>query len=306
MKNLKIYSCVFFTISLLFQSLTSYSQVVFEVGIEKRDMSKGNQMSYMIDIPQADLETVQKNWIKLLQEETKEKAVITDHEIFIKGTMAKEVVQKPINIYSFVYKVDSSIRIYSFYEIDSVFFEYSGEETDIAGEKMYNGITNFKRKFAVEQYIIAVKGEMEEEQNILKTLQSDLKKLEKENESLHKEIKENEQNIAEANDELGLLDADNERLLVSLTSQRASVASISDSELKKEANKELKSLESEKKKVGNRIEKEQKDIVEFESDIKSCKKEIDKNLDLQEEKKMEIILQEELIKSVTAKLEGIK
>lgn len=306
MKNLRSFVIIFLILTLIFGSKISFSQVVFEVGIEKREMSKGSQMGYMIDIPQSDLETVRKNWIKLLQEESKEKAVVTDHEIFIEGTLTKEVIQKPINIYSFVYEVDSLVRIYSFFEIDSAFFEYSGDETDIAGEKMYNGITNFKRKFAISQYIIAIEEEMDEEQSILKTLQSDLKKLEKENENLHKEIKENEQNIAEANDELSLLAADNERLLSSITTQRTSVAEISDAELKKDAKKELKSLESEKKKVGNKIEKEQKDIVEFESDIKSCEKDIEKNLELQEEKKNEIESQEDVIKSVTAKLEGIK
>lgn len=306
MNYLKTFVFLFSFFSLLVGSETSIGQVVFEVSIEKREMSKGSYTSYMIDIPHADLETVKKNWIKLIQEETKEKAVVTDHEIYIEGAMAKEVVQKPINIYSFVYEVDSSIRIYSFFEIDSVFFDYSGDETDIVGEKMYNGITNFKRKFATDQYIFAVKEEMELEQGVLKTLQSDLKKLEKENESLHKEIKENEQNISEANDELEMLSADNERLLETISKKRADVAAISDAELKKEAKKELKSLESEKKKVGNKIEKERKDIVEYESAIKSCEADIAKNLELQEEKKNEVQVQEFVIKSVTTKLEGIK
>ena len=235
-------------LKLILISFISYAQVDFQLSVEERNMSKGEQISYMIDIPQAYLENVKKNWIKLLQEETKEKVVVTDHEIFIEGAIIKEIIQKPINVYSYVYEVDSIIRIYSFFEVDSVFFEYSGSENDIVGEKMYNGITNFKRKFATKQYIIAVKDEMELERKTLKILLGDLRKLEKENENLYKEIKENEQHIAESNDELNMLDADNERQIKSISSQREELASISDSDQKKTAKKELKNLENEKKK----------------------------------------------------------
>jgi len=293
-------------LKLILISFISYAQVDFQLSVEERNMSKGEQISYMIDIPQADLKSVKKNWIKLLQEETKEKAIVTDHEIFIEGAIIKEIVQKPINVYSYVYEVDSIIRIYSFFEVDSVFFEYSGSENDIVGEKMYNGITNFKRKFATEQYIITVKDEMELEEKTLKTLLGDLKKLEKENENLHKEIKENEQHITESNDELNMLDADNERQIKSISSQREELASISDSDQKKIAKKELKNLENEKKKIGNKIEKENKKIVEYQASITKCESDIDKNLVLQEEKKKEIETQEVLMKAVTAKLDGIK
>ena len=293
-------------LKLIIISFISYAQVDFRLSVEERNMSKGEQISYMIDIPQADLKSVKKNWIKLLQEETKEKAIVTDHEIFIEGAIIKEIVQKPINVYSYVYEVDSIIRIYSFFEVDSVFFEYSGPENDIVGEKMYNGITNFKRKFATEQYIITVKDEMELEEKTLKILLGDLKKLEKENENLHKEIKENEQHITESNEELNMLDADNERQIKSISSQREELATISDSDQKKIAKKELKNLENEKKKIGNKIEKEYKKIVEYQASITKCESDIDKNLMLQEEMKKEIETQEALIKAVTAKLDGIK
>ncbi len=134
----------------------------------------------------------------------------------------------------------------------------------------------------------------------------DLNKLEKENENLHKEIKENEQHITESNDELNMLDADNERQIKSISSQREELASISDSDQKKNAKKELKNLENEKKKIGNKIEKEYKKIVEYQASITKCESGIDKNLVLQEEKKKEIETQEVLIKAVTAKLDGIK
>jgi hypothetical protein len=260
----------------------------------------------MIDIPESDLDKVTKNWIKLLQSETKEKVIVNEHEIMIEGAMVKEIVQKPINIYSYIYEVDSVVRVYSFFEIDSTFFEYSDDESDIAGEKMYNGITNFMRKFAINQYIEAVDAEMELELDVLKSMQNDLNKLEKDHENFHKEIKENEQNIAEANDEIEMLKADNDRLLGSISSLRAEIAEISDDDMKKAAKKELKSLEGDKKKVSNKIEKEQKNIVEYELNIKSCQDQIEKNLELQEEKKMDITTQEELIKKVSAKLDDIK
>lgn len=283
-----------------------FSQITFEVIVEKQKMSKGDQMSYIIDIPQADLKTVNKNWIKLLQEETKQKVVISEHEIFIEGAMVSNVVQKPINIYSYVYEVDSLIRVISFYEIDSTFFEYSGSKDDIVGEKMYHGITNFKMKFGIEQYAIAVNEQLENEQKTLKTLQGDLQKLENDNQGLHKEIKKNEQNIAESNDEIKLLDADNERLLNTISAQRANISSISDKEQKKAAEKELKDLNSQKKKIGNKLEKEQSQIVEYEAVIKKCEEDIEKNLKLQEESKAEIVSQEEKIKSVENQLEGIE
>ncbi len=293
-------------VKLILLSLISYAQVDFQLSIEKRNMSKGEQVGYMIEIPQADLNTVKKNWIKLLQEETKEKAIVTDHEIFVKDAVIKEIVQKPINIYSYVYKVDTIIRIYSFFEIDSVFFEYSGSESDIAGEKILNGITNFKRKFAINQYIIAVNDEMETEQKNLKVLQSDLKKLQKQNESYHKEIEVNKQNISESNDELNMLDKDNERLMSSITEKRSEISSISDKDQKKAENKVLKDLESEKKKVGNRIEKEKTKIVEYESAIEIDEKNIEKNLELQKAKEAEIEAKEEEIKVITQKMDGIK
>lgn len=300
-----------FTYQLLFLSLLFIvqgisAQVSFDVNAEIRKMSKGDQMSYTIDIPQADLKTVTKNWIKLLQEETKQKAIVSEHEIYIEGALVPEIVQKPINIYSYIYEVDSMIRVYSFFEIDSVFFAYSGNKDDIVGEKMYAGITNFTRKFAVGQYAIAVENELENEQKTLKSLLGELDKLEKDNQDLQKVIKENEQNIAESNDEIKLLDADNDRTISAISTQREVVSGISDKELKKTEQKELKNLESERKKIGNKLEKEQKRIVEYDAAIDKSKADIEKNLQLQEEKKKEIETQEEVVKSVEIKLDGIK
>jgi predicted nucleic acid-binding Zn-ribbon protein len=291
---------------LLFISFAGLAQEEINVKQITEEMSKGRQPGFAVDIHQADLEIVQRDWIKYIQDDTREKAEKVDHEIQIIGAVDDEINHKPFNLYSILINKDTLVKLVAFIEIDSVFFDPKKYPEKLVSDKIESGIRNFLHEFAVEQYKDAVGIEIDDEEKILKSMNRELKDLEDEKEKLEKEITSSEQNITSAEDEVNLLDMEIDSKLSQIESSRLRISSMTDKETKKVAQKELKDLEKDKKKLDDKKTKMNKEIVGHQSDIKGFEKEIKKNLELQETKADEIKQQEELIKSLEDKLAAIK
>ena len=283
------------------------AQKKIEVTNENVNMSKGNQPVYVVIIPEANLESVKKEWIKLIRQNTKSKVEETGSEINIQGTLINEIYNQPINIYSALISADSAIKLVSAFEIDSVFFELDDKNKTIENEKIHTSIKGFVRKFAVDQYKVAVQLQADSEEKKLNNLNKEFENLNKQVESDRKEIKENEQNIKNSQDAIATYEKDNERMVAEINAKKEANASIKDNpELQKTAKDQLKDLEKEKNSIENNLEKEQKNIVKYQANIEELNGAIENNIQLIEEKKSEITNQEATVKQVTTKLNGIK
>jgi hypothetical protein len=278
------------------------AQEKIEVKNERVTMSKGTQ-----PIPDAKLESVKKDWMKLIRQNTKSKVVELGSEISIKGTLINEICNKPINIYSAIVGEYSVIRLVSTFEIDSVFFELNETNSTMENDKKHNSIKDFMRNFAVDQYKNAVKDQVDNEENMLGSLNNEFKALNKQVEADRKEIIENEQEIKNAQDAIASYEKENERKMEAIDAKKEANEAIKDDpELRKIAKTQLKELQKEKISIENNLEKEQKDIVKYQTNIEELNRAIENNLKLIEEKKTEITNQENIVKQVNTKLNGIK
>lgn len=292
--------------SLLFPFFLS-SQENIEVTEETVNMSQGEQPGYIVRVPQADYEQVLKEWKKIIRHDTKSKVEENEHELLIEGTHISSIYHKPINVYSAVIHKDSAVKIVAVYEIDSVFFSFSEEKADLNAEKTHHHIEKFMREFAINQYKYAVSVELSDAEKLLKTKNKELNDLSKQNENYQKEVKENEQNIKSSEDLISSYEKDNERKLSDINSKKESIDGLAgDPELADQAKDQLKTLEKEKRNIGDKLEKEQKNIVKNESNIEELNRLIEDNTEKQTAKKTEIEDQEDLVDAIKAKLMGIK
>ncbi len=270
-------------------------------------ISKGKQVGYAVHIPEGDIEEIKKEWSKLIRQNTKSKVEELGLEINIMGTQIEEIHHAPINLYSSIYKTDTVIKLIAFFEIDSVFFIFDATNKTLQSEKNHHAIQHFMRNFAVEQYHNTVAEELDEEEKELKMLNKEFENMQKENENAQKDIEECEQGIINSEHAITTLTTDNERKLEDINIQKESMASIpKDTDLGKEAKKDLKSLEKDKKNIENQLEKERKNIVECTATIDEMNRLIEQNTERIEELELSIDLQEDVVKAVTSKLGGIK
>jgi hypothetical protein len=298
-----LFTAFFFGIIPLFVA----AQVKIEVIQQNVNMSKGEQPAYIVEIPEATYEVVLNDWIKIIRQDTKSKVEETEHEIIILSTHIKDIIGKPINIYSAVIKVDTAVKIVAAFEIDSVFFALNDENKTVHHEKTHHHIQNFMKDFAVTHYHDFVNEEFENAEKLLKTKNKEYKDISKEIENYQKEIKENEQAILNSKDLISSYEGENERKLSEVNNKKESIASLSgDDELAKQAKDQLKALENEKKNIQNKLEKENKYIVKYQSEIEEANRQIEDLREQQLEKKAEIEQQEDIITSIKTKLDGIK
>lgn len=283
------------------------AQKKVEVTQEKINLSVGIQPAYRVEIPEGEMESVKKDWIKLIRQNTKSKVAITGTEINIVGTLIKDIYDKPFNIYSALMSQDSGIILIAAYEIDSLFFEFIEGNKTIQSDKINSSIKGMMRDFAIEQYKNEVNNQLNSEEKKLEKLNGEFESLNAKIENDRKEIKENEQNIKNSQDAIATNEKDNERILKEIDKKKEDYSSVKDDpELEKVAKSQLKDLEKEKKSIENNLENEQKNIITYQANIDDLNRAIENNLKLIEEKKTEITNQESIVKQVNTRLKGIK
>jgi predicted nucleic acid-binding Zn-ribbon protein len=307
MKTLKILFpvpvCIIFFLGILSQSASS--QEVIEVKNMQAHMSKGSQPCYVVEIPQADLKSVQQNLVKKLQENSKVKVKEVNHELVLSGVVKNELTKDSVNLYCLIIQKENKILLNMFVEIDSVFFSPQEDKTDLASDKTDNNIRNYLRAFAVEQYRFAVNTELKGQQEILKNLEKELEKLEKDEENMKKDNSSLKNDIEKIEREIVEIDRK-----IDLNRQNASSHALSMPGLvldtdKKAAQEKEKELEKEKKQLEKSRSKAKDDISSNESKIEKNNKNIKTCEENQELKKEEIIKQKEVVAKVQAKLDGI-
>lgn len=299
-------SGVYATLLFVLTGMTSYAQETIEVTNIKAMMSKGTQPGYVVEIPQADLKTVQQSWIKKIQEGNKVKVKEINQELVLPGVVKSEFTKDTINFYSLLIQKENTISLNVFVEIDSSFFEPKEDKTDLASDKIDNSIKNYTRTFAVEQYRLAVSDELKGEQEALETLEKELEKLEKSEESMKKDNSSRENDIEAKEREINELDQQiTQKQQDIMTHSTSMLTIISDTE-KDAAKEKQKELEKEKKDLEKDRSKAKDDISSYKSKIEKNNKDIEESQKRQEEKAEEIIAQNEVIKGVQAKLDSIK
>ena len=292
--------------SILLSMQVIHAQVTLEVKEEIKAISRGELPAFIVDIPGGKYETIRKEWIKYLETGTKLKVQAVSNELNIQGAVFKKITLDSVNVYSSVYDLDSNIRIIACFELDSVFLSTSSQNP--SQNELAVALKSGVRDFAVGQYIKVYEQKLNDENTQLKTLESERKEQVDAIEKNQKSIKESEESIRRSEESIDILDSDLEFKNTEIKNKQAVVASLKsyDPEGYKVADKELGTLEREKKKMENQREKEQKNIVEYKNDIKEAERSIGQLEDEVESIEMQISEQKDRIDQIETEKSRIK
>lgn len=303
---MKNYLSVLLLMALCILYFQSVAQKDIQVEQKIISIAEGSHQAFIVDIPEADFKKVNKSWAKQIRKSTKSKVEHIDDEIVIRGTRIKAIDDQPISIYSIILPVDSAIRLAAVFEIDSTFFDSDTVENDIHQQKQLNHVKRFMRDFAVEQYKVAVKSDLNAQKQKMASLNKSLLSLEKENEGYHKNIKEYEQDSLAAEEMITSLRNDSERKQKQIDDKKIERDNFTgDSEALTTLKEEVKLLEKDKKAISRKIQRAQKSIVKYHGNIMEMYRLIERNLELRETRKAELEKQQNKVDEIRLKLQAI-
>lgn len=272
------------------------------VSLKNKSFSIGEVASFVVFIPQAKYEQVNKDWEKYLKQNTKEKTIVENGEVIILNKLYEKISPSPINIYSYTKEYEGEIMLVVALEMNG---QYISREMD---EEIYIPAKKYIRDFAIESYKNAVADELKEEEKALKKLENQKSSLMNSRESINTEINQFERNIITAKDEITINQLDQSNKILQVQAQKDLVLKLANDgqTAKDEAEKILKELEKDFKRMQKKSENLYQEIDTNESYIRQKEIELAK---VESEIKfigLDIDDQTYKVRKVTQKLEGIK
>jgi hypothetical protein len=283
-------------------SLFAFSQKEIKVEEAPRAMSKGTYNAFTVLIPQTTLKEAAKKWEKYFTDGSKEKPVEVNGEVSITANLVPNISPNPLIIYSKMLETVDGLQLAVWFtENDSAFISSQlNVEQGLAAQK-------FVRDFAVAQYKLAIKKDVEVEEDKLKKLENEQNDLIKSEEKSNKKINDNKRSIQRANDNIRIANEDLKRKDGQISEQKLMVErTAKDENANKGAKKTLKELENEKKQLQKKRDGEDKDIDKWNKEIREEERNIADMKEQQKLKLVEINKQKEAVKAVEQKLNNIK
>ena len=252
-------------------------------------------------IPEADYENTLKAWKRDLQSGTKSKLVTENGEMSIFGASLKKVSPNPVNVFSKLMNLDSMLKLSVSIELkNDLYADRSAGETELTEFK------NLLREFSKQQYIEVAKGQLDDEEKKLKTLQRELSSLENEKENLQKSIQSNNTRIIEERQNITIQNSEVTNVTTELMSQSKEVGSMEEGPVKKAKEDYLSGLEKRKKKALNSIESSENRINRANNEVGKAESAIPKNVQTQQQVTAAIDKQQVVVQNFLDKLNKIK
>jgi predicted nucleic acid-binding Zn-ribbon protein len=289
-------------------SILAFSQEeFFKVENDTIGMSRGEQVAYIIYIPEVTLDRTEHNWKKFFSKVSAIPIKYKTNEIQIKNAKLRDITDKPVNIYSLLIKPDNDrVKIIAFFEIDSIFFTPFKTQT-VEDEKINYGIQHLLTRFARNEYLSLLKDKLFEAKSRFRVSNSQLNKLERENEKILKDKASLKLKVRSNNTELQGLENDNTRLIQQIEEKKNAIAAVrDDDELFEIGKKQLKSLKKEKKKIDRSIEKITKLNISYSIRIEKLEKEIKRIKSQIERLETEVDVRSEKVTELKNKIEDTK
>lgn len=252
-----------------------------------------------VDIPEASAKTILDNWTKTIQKGTKSKPVISGQDVSLLGAMIKDVIESPVNIESRIIAQDSVVRLFAGVELRR-------GEFVVSGSPEYQKLKDFLKKFAKDEYLAVVSKQLSDEESKLKDMEKTLSALRKDREKLDKEIQSSNADIAKENDNILAYRKQLEVTDQSIGSLTTDISLITDPEVKKLKESELKSAQKTKKELLKDISGSENRISKSKNVIEDAKNNISLNVKSQEEEGVKINTQKMVVGEFVQKLKKIK
>lgn len=290
----------FIAISLL--PVLVFSQTKIEVNEGIYEMSKGMKNGYEVMVPEAMLREVKSDFSHYIRKDSKSRAEEKDGEIILIGAKNRDISPDLFNIYAKLQDTEAGIKITAFFTPDDSAFISTAENASQSG-----AIKKYLREFALVQYKDIVKKELGDEKKKQEQLEGQLGDLIHSKQKSERNINESKRSIENNNRDI---ESTNKQIVLKdeeIVKQKGMVSTLKGSggEEEKLAEKNLKNLEGEKRKMDKDKESMARENDKMNSRIENEQRNIETNLKLQLEKNTEIEKQKNKVKAVQEKFDGI-
>jgi hypothetical protein len=283
-------------------SITAFAQKNITVDEAPRPMSKDTQFSYLVEIPQAKVKQVEKDWLKYISIKSKGKATVVNGENLQTEAVYKNISPNPFNVYSKLVETTDGVNLTVWLTDNNAAFisKTPNSIEDLAVQK-------YVRDFAVQEYKLAVEEELKMERNKLNDIEKQQASLIKDEEKSNKKINDNLRAIAKAKDKIVTTQSDIDAASVKIENQKKMVdKTAADANATKGAKKTLNDLEKDKVKSQKNTDGDAKDIESWEKEIREEQRNIADGKQKQGLKLSDIDAQKQIVYGVQTKLSNIK
>jgi hypothetical protein len=283
-------------------SITAFAQKNITVDEAPRPMSKDSQFSYLVEIPQAKVKQVEKDWLKYISIKSKGKATVVNGENLQTEAVYKNISPNPFNVYSKLVETTDGVNLTVWLTDNNAAFisKTPNSIEDLAVQK-------YVRDFAVQEYKLAVEEELKMERNKLNDIEKQQASLIKDEEKSNKKINDNLRGIAKAKDKIVTTQSDIDAASVKIENQKKMVdKTAADANATKGAKKTLNDLEKDKVKSQKNTDGDAKDIESWEKEIREEQRNIADGKQKQGLKLSDIDAQKQIVYGVQTKLSNIK
>lgn len=171
---------------------------------EERSMTQGMNPAMIMTIPNADDKNVEKLWKKFMKsKDARTKKVKKSEEWFSNGADIPSIGgSKDVNVYATFEQSGGDVRMTTWIEMGDAYLNSQDHP------ERYSAGEDFLNAFELEVYKEGVRKEIKLEENNLKKLEGELKKLKRNNDRYHKEIEDAKKRIAkmEENIEINIVE----------------------------------------------------------------------------------------------------
>jgi hypothetical protein len=268
---------------------------------ENINFGKNQMPGLSIIIPEVSYDKALKAWTKDLQSRTKSNLVTENSEMYIFGARIKEVGANPLNVYSKLMNLDSTLKLNVAFEVKK---DQYIERTN--GEEEFTNAKNYVKEFAKNQYLDLAKDQADTEDKKLRDLENNLSSLEREKSRLQKSIESEKKSIFTENENLTIQKTELASVSAELVDQSAGLESMEEGPVKKEKTNYINGLEKRKKKALNTIESSENRINRSNTEIDKANSEIPNNEKMQGEVKAKIEKQQAVCQRYADKIKTIK
>lgn len=187
--------------NLLFTFLCILTATVFlrgqDIGEVNQVMALGNQNAIYVDLPGVSSAFAEKEWRDFINEYGKAKKVKKGDEWIVEGAQIMDIGGvNTINLYARSDETGAGTRHYVWVESAGTFI-HSAENADA-----YRGTKKLLEDFAHKVKVDKIAVELDTQQKAMDSLEKDLQKLKRENDSYHKTIEEAKERIARAESDI--------------------------------------------------------------------------------------------------------
>jgi len=281
----------------------AFAQREITVIAVKKEMSRGMQPGFMVNIPEAKLKDVTAAYNKKLEENTKANSKEINGELINYGVVNKNFSLTPFIIYAKMLETTDGVELNAFITEDSLtFLDETGNPDKIAAVK------KALQDFAAAEYRKVVQKKVDAENEKLKELKKTLEKQISDESDNKSSISKKQREIESYKSKIEENKGEQAAKTTQIANQQKMADGIGDKNSPEYnlAAKNLKKYQGDKKDLERESEKYSKSIDDNNAEIKDLEHKNEELKKQQEDSKKKIEEQEGVVKGVESVLNGIK